>query len=193
MKDESKYAEFYPIRLNMLKGYITIKWKCCHYCFYTSFFNTLTEERSLLTCHGGIMTIKIFEALNAAWWPLNNMTSWWCGVEDIRIESSSLGLSHVLSSPAKQLHSVRQAVETTLHEDSLVALAVQHPQPAVRLCCRSNDTDRDSGLRLCQWPRSSGGGVIEKQLKVTHIVCDGCGCTLQDREVQSEEQMVCII
>lgn len=47
-------------------------------------------------------------------------------------------------SPAKQLHGMWKAVETTLHKYGLVALAVNNPQLAVRLRCRSKDRGRGS-------------------------------------------------
>lgn len=87
--------------------------------------------------------------LNAA---LQRLTTWpwWHCVEGTRIQSSFLGPLRVKSgaavgcSPVKQLHWMRKAAETALHEYGLVALAVNNPQLAVRLCCTSKDRGRGS-------------------------------------------------
>lgn len=57
-------------------------------------------------------------------------------------------------SPAKKLHWMGKALETTLHEYGLVALAIHNPQPAVRSCCRSKHRDRGRRCVSDRWVKA---------------------------------------
>lgn len=63
---------------------------------------------------------------------------------------------------------MRKAVETALHKYGLVAFAVNNPQLAVRLCCRSKDRGNDEGCdgdTGAQVRKHNQGASIETALK----------------------------
>lgn len=70
---------------------------------------------------------------------------------------------------------MRKAVQTALHKYGLVALAVNNPQLAVRLCCGSKDRGGGSGVSDtgAQVETQSRSTYVLKQLSKTHGVWGG--------------------
>lgn len=102
------------------------------------------------TVRHNVDTCDSIKHLNVEFWCLTAWP-WWHYAEGARVQSSLVGPQRIKlgeavgCSPVKQLHGTRKAAETALHEYGLVALAVNNPQLAVRLCCTAKDTGRRSG------------------------------------------------